>query len=128
MVRIRRFNVVKTATVVALMYIVIVAIFAIPFLLIFGIAGVSLNGGPNVGAGIVGILVAGVFIVLFYGLLGWVFTAIACLIYNLVAGWVGGIEVEVDRAEPPAPPPAWLAPGATPPAPPAAGPPSAPVT
>jgi hypothetical protein len=130
MVRIRRFNVVKTATVVALMYIVIVAIFAIPFLLIFGIAGVSLNGGPNVGAGLAGILIAGVFVVLVYGLLGWVFTAIACVIYNLVAGWVGGIEVEVDRVEPPPPPPAWLAPGAAPPgppAPPAAGPPSVPV-
>lgn len=125
MVRIRRFNVIKTATVVALMYIVIVAIFAIPFLLIFGIAGVSMNGGPDVGAGLAGILIFGVVIALFYGLLGWVFTAIACLIYNLVAGWVGGIEVEVDRVEPPAPPPAWMAPGGTPTTLP--GPPSTPV-
>ena len=47
MVRVRRFNVVKTATVVALMYTVIVAVFAIPFFLLFAIAGVSVNGGPT---------------------------------------------------------------------------------
>ena len=127
MVRIRRFNVLKTATVVALMYMVIVAIFAIPFFLLFAIAGVSTNGGPTQGANVFGGLAVAFVAVLFYGLLGWVFTAVGCLIYNLVAGWVGGIEVEVDRVEPPAPPPAWMAPGMTPPAPPAAGPPSTPV-
>jgi hypothetical protein len=126
MVRIRRFNVLKTSTVVAVMYVVIVAIFAIPFLLIVGIAGVSTNDGPNVGAGMVGGLVLSVVIALFYGLIGWVFTAVACLIYNLVAGWIGGIEVEVDRVEPPAPPPAWMAPGGSPTAPPGP-PPSAPI-
>jgi hypothetical protein len=130
MVRIRRFNVVKTSTVVALMYMVVVAIFAIPFFLFFAIAGVSTNGGPTQGPGAAGAvagLAVAVVAVLFYGLLGWVFTAIACLIYNLVAGWVGGIEVEVDRPEPPAPPPAWMTSGTTPQAPPAAGPPSTPV-
>jgi hypothetical protein len=127
MVRIRRFNVVKTATVVALIYVVIVAIFAIPFMLLVGIAGVSMNGGPEVGAGVVGILIFSVVIALFYGVLGWIFTAIGCAIYNLVAGWIGGIEVEVERVEPPPPPPAWMAPGSGSPAPPAAPPPSAPV-
>ena len=126
MVRIRRFNIVKTATVVALIYVVIVAIFAIPFTLLVGIAGVSMNGGPQVGAGIVGILIFSVVIALFYGLLGWIITAIGCAIYNLVAGWIGGIEVEVDRVEPP-PPPMWMAPGSGSPAPPAAPPPAAPV-
>jgi cyanate permease len=32
-----------------------------------------------------------------YGLLGLVFSSIACLVYNMVAGWVGGIEVEVEE-------------------------------
>jgi hypothetical protein len=31
-----------------------------------------------------------------YGLAGFIFTAIGCLLYNLVAGMVGGIEVEID--------------------------------
>ena len=128
MVRIRRFSVVKTATVVALMYMVIVAIFAIPFFLLFAIAGVSVNGGPTQATGLFagGIAVALV-AVLFYGLLGWVFTAVACLIYNLVAGWVGGIEVEVDRPAPPPPPPAWMS-SSPPPAPPTTSPPSTPVS
>ena len=126
MVRIRRFNVVKTATVVALMYTVIVAVFAIPFFLLFAIAGVSVNGGPTqaVGNG-VGLLVVAIVAALVYGLLGWIATAILCLLYNFVAGLVGGIEVEVDRPEPPPPPPAWMT-STTPPPPPTASPPSTP--
>lgn len=31
-----------------------------------------------------------------YGICGFIFTAIGCAIYNLVAGWVGGVEVELD--------------------------------
>ena len=33
-----------------------------------------------------------------YGALGFVFTAIAAAIYNLVAGWVGGIVIELDAS------------------------------
>ena len=126
MVRIRRFNVVKTATVVALMYMVIVAVFAIPFFLLFAIAGVSVNGGPTqaVGNGF-GLLVVGIVAALVYGLIGWITTAILCLLYNFVAGLVGGIEVEVDRPEPPPPPPVWMT-STTPPPPPTTSPPSTP--
>lgn len=129
MYRIRRFNVLKTATVVGVMYMVIIAIFVVPFLLLFsfvGIAGSSQGQGGGVGA----ILGIGLFAIFFYGILGWVFTAIACVIYNAVAGWIGGIEVQVEPVAPPAPPPAWIAPtqsptqSPTPPAPPT--PPTAP--
>ena len=126
MVRIRRFSVVKTATVVALMYTVIVAVFAIPFLLLFAVAGVSTNGGPTqaVGNGF-SLLIVAVVAALVYGLIGWIATAIVCLLYNFVAGLVGGIEVEVDRVGPPAPPPEWMR-STTPPPPPVTSPPSAP--
>ena len=104
MVRIRRFNVVKTSTVVALMYMVIVAIFAIPFFLFFAIAGVSVNGGPTQGrrqrvpAG----LVVGIVAALFYGAarLGLHGHRCACSTTSS-PDLVGGIEVEVDRPEPP---------------------------
>jgi hypothetical protein len=126
MVRIRRFNVVKTSTVVALMYMVISAIFVIPFFVLFAIIGVSfVPGAAARGSLAIGGLVGAVVVVLLYGVLAWVFTAIACAIYNLVAGWVGGIEVEVDRPDPPAPPPAWMVTG-PPPAPPISGPSSSP--
>jgi hypothetical protein len=31
-------------------------------------------------------------------------TAISCLIYNLIAGWTGGIELEFEEADQTAPP------------------------
>ena len=47
-----------------------------------------------------------------YGLMGFVMGAIGALIYNLIAGWVGGIEMELEIApiqpvlpiQPPMPP------------------------
>jgi hypothetical protein len=123
MYRIRRFNVVKTATVVAVMYMVIIAVFVVPFLILFafvGIAGSSQQAQGGVGA----LLGIGIFAILFYAILGWIFTAIACVIYNLVAGWIGGIEVQVEPVAPPPPPPAWISPTPPPtnPAPPTAPP------
>jgi hypothetical protein len=121
MFRIRRFNVLKTSTVVAVMYVVIVAVVAVPFLLLVAIAGVSVNGGQAQGAGAVGVvgaLLGAVFVALLYGLIGWIFTAIACVVYNVAAGWVGGIEVQVEPVASPAPPPAWMSSTQTPPAPP----------
>jgi len=31
-----------------------------------------------------------------YGLIGFIFGAVGALIYNLIAGWVGGIEMELE--------------------------------
>jgi len=36
-----------------------------------------------------------IFFPLIYGLIGGIFAAIGAAIYNLVAGWVGGIEVDI---------------------------------
>jgi hypothetical protein len=119
MFRIRRFSVIKTSNVVALIYMIIVAIFAVPFGLLVAIAGVGSN---QVQGGAVGGIAFALIAILGYGLFGWIFTAIGCLIYNLAAGWVGGIEVQVEAVAPPPPPPAWM-PSTTPPPP--AQPPSA---
>ena len=35
---------------------------------------------------------------LLYGLLGALMVAVGCWLYNLVASWVGGIEVDLDSA------------------------------
>jgi hypothetical protein len=126
MFRLRRFGVVRTATVVGVMYALLVAIIVIPILLLVGVAGVQTDvgtGGPAVigepgsdlgtgtaGAGalgIAGLLLIGLLAALLYGIVGWVLTAIVCLLYNLVARWTGGIEVQVVQAPPPEVVPAW---------------------
>lgn len=115
MYRIRRFGITKTATVVAVMYMVIVAIFVIPFLIIGLVVGAM--GGAEARQFFGGGLIFGLFAILGYGLFGWIFTAIACYIYNVAAGWVGGIEVQVEPVAPPPPLPAWMAAPPQPPQP-----------
>jgi hypothetical protein len=120
MFRIQRFNVVKTATVAAVIYMIVIAIFVVPFLGLVALGTVAAPDGASGGTA-VGIFVFGLVVIPVYGLLGWVATAIAAVIYNFVAGWIGGIEVRVEPVAPAAPPPAWLAPQ-----PPTSQPPSSP--
>jgi len=114
MYSIRRFGVVRTATIVAVMYVIIIAIFFIPIALIGGLVGVGIGGGASQGgAALFGILIIGVIVALFYGAVGWVFTAIACLLYNAAAGMVGGIHIQLEAVAPKqaqAVPGAWGAP------------------
>lgn len=102
-VTIRRFDVVRTANVVAVLYAVMVLViglvFVVPFTLLTAIAGVSYSGSEVagvIGASIAGGLILGVLAIVFYGILGWITTALACALYNWVAGRIGGFRVEVD--------------------------------
>lgn len=108
MYRISRFGVVKTATMVALIYVIVIAIFAVPAAIIV------LALTPSGGAGAVEVVIGGVLIAIVYAAVGWIFAAIGCAIYNLAARWIGGIEVQVEPVVPPAPAPLW-APLITPP-------------
>ena len=124
MYRIRRFGVIKTATVVAVMYMLIVAIFVVPFLL-FALVLAPVQG--SAAGGIASIVAFGLLAIFGYGLLGWVFTALAAAIYNFAAGWVGGIEVQIETVAPPPPLPAWsTGPTAPPPSGPTGPPPADP--
>ena len=102
MVRIRRFGIVRTANMAAALYAFISLIFVGLFGL-FALLGVAVapNGSAGtVGAGVLGLVIVGLVVVLVYAVVGWVFTAIACALYNVVAGWVGGIEVQVETTTP----------------------------
>lgn len=108
MVRIRRFGVVSTANTIAAIYAVIVLVFVVFFSLIalLGIAVIPKDSSAAAGAaglGVVGILIGGLLFTVFYAVFGWIFTAIACVLYNVVAGRVGGIAIQVESTTPQAP-------------------------
>ena len=42
-----------------------------------------------------------IFMPIFYGVMGFVFGIIGAALYNLIARWIGGIEVEVEEIPPP---------------------------
>lgn len=50
---------------------------------------------PGVGGGIIGALISLVILVLLSGVLGGVGAMIYAFLYNLAAGWMGGVEVEM---------------------------------
>ncbi|OGN86010.1 MAG: hypothetical protein A2X23_06420 [Chloroflexi bacterium GWC2_73_18] len=110
MVDIRRFSVIRTANVVALMYVIAMAIFFVPILLLLALYSAT-PAAVDFGflaAGTVGLVI----LTVFNAIGGWIVTALACLIYNLAARWVGGIEVQVEQVAAPAPtataqPPGW---------------------
>ena len=104
MYSIRRFGVVRTATIVAVMYLFVTAVIVVPIVILGGIAALVGGQGAEV---VVGITVTGLIIGALYGAMGWVFTALACLLYNLAAGWVGGIELQLDTVVPPTTTLAW---------------------
>ncbi|KOH46867.1 hypothetical protein [Sunxiuqinia dokdonensis] len=93
MKRIKRFNVWQTAKVVSLMYFLVMAVFMIPFGIIGSIVGGMFGNHFPFG----GLMF--VFLPFLYGIVFFLFTALGCAIYNLISGWIGGIEVEVEVVE-----------------------------
>jgi hypothetical protein len=86
MAQIRRFGVGQTAKVVGALY----ALMGLVFVPIVLIASMVSPNKPGIGAGFA------LALPIIYGILGFIFTAIGCAIYNFVAGLVGGIEVELE--------------------------------
>jgi hypothetical protein len=96
---IRRVHPLSIAKIAGLLYALmglIVGVFFSLFFMAFGQQMQSETHMPFLGA----LMGAGAVITMpiFYGVLGFVTSAIAAMIYNLLAGAVGGIEIEVDGA------------------------------
>jgi hypothetical protein len=89
--QIRKFSVGQTAKTVAVVYGVL-GLVIVPFLLIGSILSPK-DAGIGVGFALL--------IPILYAVVGFIGTALACAIYNLVANWVGGIEVELETASGP---------------------------
>ena len=88
--RIRRFGVVQTANLAAIVYLVLFAIIFVPVGLIGALVGGAIGG--NISA------IFFVFVPIFYAVFGWIFVAAFCLLYNICAGWIGGIEFTLELA------------------------------
>lgn len=103
LVRVRRFGVLRTATVAAAVYFVIALFFALFFVIVALASPTTVVPGSALGPGAPAIsfdarpmlIVFAIIIPIFYGVIGWVFTAIACLLYNLVSRFIGGVEMEI---------------------------------
>jgi hypothetical protein len=86
--RIRRLDPLQTGKVLGVLYALLGLVF-LPFAWLFS------SMMPGDGAGM--IMGFGIAMPIVYGIFGLVFGAIGAFIYNLVAGWTGGLEMEVDE-------------------------------
>ena len=92
--RIKRIAPLQLGKMFAVLYGILGLIF-LPFFLIMSAVASQLPAQQRVGIMAVGVGFALFFPVL-YAAMGFVFGALGALIYNLVAKWIGGIEVEVE--------------------------------
>jgi hypothetical protein len=84
--RIRRFGIGQTAKVVAALY----TLMGLVFVPVFLVASMFSPDYAGLGTGFA------IAMPIIYGVMGFIFTAIGCAIYNFVAGFVGGIEVDLE--------------------------------
>lgn len=101
--RLRHVNVIQFALVVAVLYAIFGLIFALCYLpFVSMIAAMSPGKSGMFGAGF-GIAMVAIFPIVYF-VLSFVFGLITAFLYNLVAGWTGGIEVTLEQPAAVAPP------------------------
>ena len=112
MVRIRRLGVIRTANVLGIVYVLITLMFVVPFALILVASGpmqVTDRFGRTVDIGFAPLLL--LLAPILYGIIGWIFTALFAILYNLASWVAGGVEMQLDTVEPSVQAgPAWGAP------------------
>jgi hypothetical protein len=86
--RIKRFSIGQSAKFLGVLYALFGAIF-IPFFLLLGMFAPE---GAGAGFG----TIFAILMPVMYGVFGVIGGAIGAALYNLVAGWIGGIEVEME--------------------------------
>ena len=115
---IRRFGVLSVAKMYGLLMFLFGLIFGVIYgliLIVFGAAISAMGPGRDATAGGVSTVVMGIAMMiglpLFYGVLGFIMGAIGALIYNGVAGIIGGVKFELEGVQedyaPPPPPHQW---------------------
>lgn len=115
---IRRFGVLSVAKMYGLLMFLFGLIFGVIYgliLIVFGAAISAMGPSRDAAAGGIGTVAMGVGMMiglpLFYGVLGFIMGAIGALIYNAVAGIIGGVKFELEGVQeeyaPPPPPHQW---------------------
>lgn len=99
---IKSVGVLSVAKVMGAIYALLGLIF-MPIFLLAGLAG-SMAGGSNNPFGAIGGLALGIMAPIAYGLIGVVGGAIMAFLYNVMAKWLGGIEVQMQAPPAMAPP------------------------
>ena len=97
MFRIRRFGVLRTANLAAVVYLLLTLLFVLPFVLILAAAGPmeftdQFGRTASVDFSPIWLLL----VPLVYAVIGWIITALFCLIYNLAAAITGGVEIQLE--------------------------------
>jgi len=118
---IRRFGVFSVAKIYGLLMLIFGLIIGVIYGLFFIIFGAAMSafalgndGGAGAAGGISSVVIGIMFMIgmpLFYGVLGFVMGAIGALIYNGVAGIIGGVKFELEGVQEeygaPPPPQQW---------------------
>jgi hypothetical protein len=91
---IRRVNPISAAKIAGVLYALLGFIFG-GIISLFSVIGSAFAPQDAGVAGMVFGAAAIIVLPIFYGILGFIMTLIMTALYNLVAGWVGGIEIDV---------------------------------
>ncbi|MDF1571971.1 MAG: hypothetical protein P1P82_10175 [Bacteroidales bacterium] len=95
--RVKRIGVAQTSLVAGIVMFFISLIFVIPVGLFMGVVGAA-KGAQMPGLPFTGVAFL-IFIPFLYAIMGFITTAISCLVYNMVAKWTGGVEIEIELAD-----------------------------
>lgn len=100
MFRLKSIGVMSAAKISAVLYGGLALVF-VPFLLLMAaVMSASSSAIPNAPSPALFVVFA-VIALFFYAAMGFVAGAIAAFIYNLAAGWIGGLELHFEGAPPP---------------------------
>ena len=95
--RLKRIAPLQAGKVLAALYGCMGLIF-LPFFALAGLLG-AFAGHNQSGAGALAagfIIGMGIFMPIIYAVMGFIFGILGAAVYNLIAGWIGGFEVEVE--------------------------------
>ncbi len=92
--RLKRIAPLQTGIVLGLLY-ALLSLIVVPFFMLAGLGAAAGRGGAALPfAFLFGI--GALCLPILYGVLGFIFGVIAAAVYNLVAGWTGGIEITLE--------------------------------